>query len=428
MKRCTFVLVLFLAVFTNVIPSLGQWVHEATLVPDNVYTGPQFGSAVALDDDLLVVGSSRYAYGYGAAFLYSRSGDSWVQELKFTGGFYAKLGYSADVCGNTAIIGAVADQGTGMIGGAAYIVERSEGGSWGNVEQIFSNDLATGDGFGGSVSTDGNYCIIGATWDDNSHGNDAGAAYIFEQTDSGWNQVAKLIGSDAVADDHFGISVAIDGDWAIVGSYFHDSLAECSGAAYVYKRSETGWLETAKLVPSVVDSAYFGQTVIIEGNRAIVSAVREDYAGLENAGVAYVFEYNGIDWQQVAKLTDETPSERAEFGYSLALDGSKAIVGSPFDDITGVEGAGSLCVFECDNGTWQQTATLIASDPGTGELFGQFADLDNGRIAVSARLDQVNGFSNVGSVDVFQEVPEPAVLTLLCGSLVALGLFWRKKK
>lgn len=129
---------------------------------------------------------------------------------------------------------------------------------------------------------------------------ETGAAYILYRNEGGadnWGEVTKLTASDGEANDHFGRSVAISGDMAIVGAHFDDTF----GAAYVFGRNEGGpnnWGELFKLTASEPERGeQFGIGVGIDGNLAIVGAERNDEAALD-AGKAYLFDV--ITGQQLA--------------------------------------------------------------------------------------------------------------------------------
>ena len=100
--------------------------------------------------------------------------------------------------------------------GAAYIFTRSNT-SWSSPEQIVASDVAASDGFGNSVSISGDYAIVGTPYDDDG-GSASGSAYIFKRDGNEWEQLNKIVASDAAAADFFGYSVAIDGDYDVVGA------------------------------------------------------------------------------------------------------------------------------------------------------------------------------------------------------------------
>ena len=113
--------------------------------------------------------------------------------------------------------------------------------------KLVAADGQANDHFGMAVSIDGDYAIIGSACDD-ERGTDSGSAYIFRWNGTGWVQQQKLSAPDCAGGDWYGNAVSISGDYAIVGSRYGDSNAVDSGAAYVYFRNGTNWIQQAKLI------------------------------------------------------------------------------------------------------------------------------------------------------------------------------------
>ncbi len=161
---------------------------------------------------------------------------------------------------------------------------------WGtstNVEnkKILASDAAANDFFGYSVSMSEDYAIVSAYLDDDN-GSNSGSAYIFHKTSNTWTQQAKILASDAAANDIFGHSVSISGDYAIVGA---DGNGSSSGSAYIFHRSGTVWTQQAKILASdAAANDFFGGSVSISGDYAIVGADGNDDNG-SSSGSAYIF-------------------------------------------------------------------------------------------------------------------------------------------
>lgn len=152
---------------------------------------------------------------------------------------------------------------------------------WNEIQKLLASDGATDDYFGWSVSIDDVYAVIGAFGDDSCRG----AAYIFKRSGTIWSQEAKLTASDGEEWDYFGQSVSIGGDYAIVGT----EINNLCGAAYVFKRSSTIWIQEAKLVAS--DSElfdFFGGSVSISKTYILIGSYDDDDNGIAS-GSAYIF-------------------------------------------------------------------------------------------------------------------------------------------
>jgi hypothetical protein len=147
-----------------------------------------------------------------------------------------------------------------------------------------------------------------------------GAAYVFGLP----SQQARLTASNPAANSNFGVSVAISGSTAVVGA---DTRSSKTVAVYVFVRSGSTWTQQAKLTAS--DGAandFFGVSVAISRSTAVVGADGKN----ASTGAAYVFTRSGSTWSQQAELTASGGAGGDEFGFSLALSGSTAVVGAPF--------------------------------------------------------------------------------------------------
>ncbi|MBX3394161.1 MAG: hypothetical protein KF841_02215 [Phycisphaerae bacterium] len=216
------------------------------------------------------------------------------------------------------------------------------------IAKLTASDAANGDNFGYSISISGNTAVIGALGDDHAGGTGAGSAYVFRENGGVWQPIAKLTASDAANFDQFGISVSISGDTAVIGAY-RDSHAggTQAGSAYVFREISGVWQQIAKLTASDAASGdWFGSSVSISGDTAVIGAYRDSHAGGTQAGSAYVFrEISGV-WQQIAKLTASDAASSDLFGISVAINGNTAAIGAHLNDHAGGFDAGSAYVFQ----------------------------------------------------------------------------------
>ena len=269
----------------------------------------------------------------------------WSQQAKLTASDAANEGYfgsSVSLTGDTALVGAYGDDHAGDESGAAYVFVRA-GTVWSQQAKLTASDAANEDRFGESVSLWGKTALVGA-WGDDDAGKDSGSAYVFARTGTAWSQQAKLTASTAAAYDYFGWSVSLFRDTALVGAFGDDPAGTFSGSACVFVRNGTAWNQQAKLVASDAAPAdYFGTSVSLFRNAALVGAPHEFHAG-GSAGSAYVFEWLGTMWRQQAKLTASDAAGGDYFGWSVSLSGDTALVGAWGDDDAGSE-SGSAYVF-----------------------------------------------------------------------------------
>jgi FG-GAP repeat protein/type IX secretion system substrate protein/HYDIN/CFA65/VesB family protein/GLUG motif-containing protein len=294
---------------------------------------------------------------------------------------------------------------------------------WDMISKIVASDRGYDDFFSTDVAISGNYAIGGAYREDQSVDEggtlvDAGAAYIFRFDGSEWVQMQKLVAPTRAADDLYGYSVDICGDYAIIGSHQEDVGGVIStGAAYIYHFDGTSWTMQDKLL--AIDREigdHLGYSVALTEDKAVVGAVYEDdnvYGtdSIATAGSAYVFSRSGSTWTQQAKLVPDHRAEDNRFGFHVAISGSYILVSSPYEDMDADSldyevSAGAAYVFYNDGGNWTQQQKLVASDRNLGDYFGYRADIDGSTIVVGAYMedhdaDGLNYKEKAGSVYIF---------------------------
>ncbi|UCG17078.1 MAG: hypothetical protein JSV19_03410, partial [Phycisphaerales bacterium] len=317
-----------------------------------------------------------------------------------------RFGNSIAIYGDTAMIGADWDDNAGgNNAGAAYAFVHS-GGVWTEQTKLTASDAAAGDIFGASVSVFGNTAVIGAALDDHTGGTDAGAAYVFVRSDGVWTEQTKLTASDAAGGDYFGYSVSVSGDTAVIGAFYHDHAGGSdAGAAYVFVRSGGVWTEQAKLTAS--DAAaddHFGWSVAVSGDTVVIGAHFADPAGVSKAGAAYVFVRSGSVWTEQAKLTASDGAADDFFGCSVGVSDETVLIGASGDDHAGVNGAGSAYVFVKPGGGWvdmTETAKLTVSDAAAMDGFGHCCSVSGDTAVIGAFGDDHTGEASAGSAYVF---------------------------
>lgn len=193
-------------------------------------------------------------------------------------------------------------------------------------------------------SDDGDTALIGALGDDN--GFLSGSAYVFVRSGSSWSQQAKLLAADGSARDFLGqaVSVSGNGDTALVGAYRDDENGDASGSAYVFARSGSSWSQEAKLVASEgVAGDQFGISLSLsdDGDTALIGA-SEDFDTGVSSGSAYVFERSNTSWFQSARLRARDGGAFDGFGRSVSLsDGADAALVGALLDTSGEDRTGS---------------------------------------------------------------------------------------
>ena len=241
-------------------------------------------------------------------------------------------------------------------------------------------------GFGAVVAIDDGTVLVGAPPDSGQDSeNDDGSAYVFVRNRYGyWYQQAWLHEPGGSSADNYGAHVAVSGDTAVVTA---DNESN-NGAVYVYVRDNYGnWSQQAMLVADLpADNDHFGSSVAIDGDRLLVGATGHDSSAGKNAGIAYVFERDTDgNWNQQTSLTASDGAAQDYFGYSLALSGNHALIGAPGSDTAGSD-SGAAYVFVRDNGgNWQQQKKLQAYDAVPYLYFGYDASLDADRALIGIK-------------------------------------------
>jgi hypothetical protein len=313
-----------------------SWTQQAELTPPQRYAGGSFGGSVSISGDYAIVDARENNYSH-SFFIFRREGTSWTQQTEY---YHDRRQYPDNTRSSVSIS---RDYAIGGAWSSAYIFELG-GTSWTPQAELFKPDFGYYEGFGDLVSISGDYAMV-------STRTILGLVYIFEREGEIWTQQAELTSLGGSTEDSFGSSISIDENYAIVGAEHDDGRGQNSGAAYIYKRSGTNWSEQAKLIASDgTDGALFGNSVSIKGDYAVIGAKGDDENGA-NSGSAYIFKREGTGWVQKTKLTAWDGTTPDYFGNSVSIDGDYAIVGAPYDDDKGND-SGSAYIFKRGCVSW----------------------------------------------------------------------------
>ncbi len=388
----TLLLLTLLAASAMSAPAHPVQYEDLKLLPSDGASGDEFGASVAISGSTVIVGAyldDDNGDASGSAYILdATTGQQLFKLLPADGAAYDYFGVSVAISGSTAIVGAYVDDDNGINSGSAYLFDATTG------QQLFKltpSDGAANDYFGRSVAISGNIAIVGA-YGDIENGFDSGSAYLFDVTTG--QQFAKLLPSDATYGHLFGYSVAICGNTAIVGAFGDSVNAWYAGAAYLF--DVTTGEQLYKLVASDgTASDDFGFSVAISGNIAIVGTAEEDDADGPVPGSAYLFDVT--TGQQLFKLLSDDGAAEDFFGTSVAISGNTAIVGALGDDDNGTF-SGSAYLFDATTG--QQLAKLLSSDGAAEDTFGYAVAISGSTAIVGTDWDDDNG-TNSGSAYIF---------------------------
>jgi hypothetical protein len=245
--------------------------------------------------------------------------------------------------------------------------------------KLIVSDGGSNDNFGFSVSISGDYAIVGAPGLARNE-DYAGAAYIFEREGTNWVQQAKLSSFPPERGDYFGCSVSINGDYAIVGASGSVYRKAYKGCVYIFKREGSNWIQQAEITGSSMNSGEFGASVSINGDYAIMGS--PSYATSNYGGAAYIFKREGANWVQHDKLMSAERYDR--FGDSVSISGDYAVAATELsvNSFRGISGA--AYVFNRDGTSWTQQAKLRASDGSMSDSFGCSVSISGDYFVVGA--------------------------------------------
>jgi trimeric autotransporter adhesin len=361
----------------------------------NTDPGDEFGAAIAIDGDTLVVGAP--------------------------GEDSSSTGVNRDESNDN-----YADSG------AVYVFRR-RGTAWIQEAYLKASNTEPNDRFGASVAVSGDLVAVGAAGEDSpstgvngsesvNSASAAGAVYVFRRVGESWVQDAYVKASNTEASDQFGEAIALSGDTLVVGAIAEDSdatsingnqasnAASLSGAVYVFRRGVTTWAQEAYVKASNTDANdRFGWSVDLDGNTMVVGAFGEGSAAkgiggdqtsdsLPYAGAAYVFVRTGTTWTQQAYIKASNTESLDGFGDRIAISGDILAVTAAVEssNASGIDGdqtnndaiaAGAVYVFRREGSAWAQEAYVKASNPEESDYFGRDLDVSGDVLVVGARQE-----------------------------------------
>ncbi len=376
--------------------SFNSWTQTQKLNATDNQANAKFGNSVNLIGDRVLI-TAVTDTNKGAAYVFDLNGGTWIQSQKLTASdasLQDQFGFVASLANNRFVIGAHFDDSNGSQSGSVYVFDNN-GNEWNQSQKVLA--VAGNEGnkrFGFSVSISGNSALIGAP-DDNSDGNNFGSVYIFNFVGNSWILSQKLTASDPEADDRFGNSVSVFGNRALIGAQAVDDNGTLSGSAYIFDFDGISWNQSQKITAlDAGESDLFGHSVSLSGNRALIGARDDDQHGFFS-GSAYIFDFDGTSWSQTQKITAFDADQFDEFGISVSLIGNRALIGAR--DNNG-NTSGSAYIFDFDGNNWNYTKKLIPLGSGQkGDQFGIRVSLSVNRALIGAT--GVN--ANSGSAYVF---------------------------
>jgi hypothetical protein len=373
-----------------------------------------FGTAVAVSGEYAIVGvpyeGARGETYSGYAYIYNVTTGALLHTINNPNAFgnarFDYFGWSVAISDNYTIVGAPEEYDAGgSTSGKAYIFNVTTGALVYTLTNPNAYSTSAGDLFGTSVAISGNYAIVGATGEDDASGIFSGKAYIYNVTTGALVHTLNNPNPYGTSTtDYFGNSVAISGNYAVVGAYQEDDAGGTdSGKAYIFNVT-TGALVHTLTNPNAYGTSVsdnFGESVAISGNYAIIGVSEEDDAGGANSGKAYI--YNVTTGALVHTLTNPNvfgTSANDRFGESVAISGNYAIAGATGEDEASASPApGKAYVYQIESA--QQS--VITNQLNTPLTFASTAGIgylrfmgDNGFVIPSGDNSQRRASPEVG--------------------------------
>lgn len=385
--------------------------------------GDAFGCAVAISGDRVAVSAARRNTGFyasGAVFIYHLTGGTpevpaiTVPALNPVEHGY--FGMAIDLDGNRLVVGASNDDTAAADGGSVYSFDLGSG-TTAVLEHSFTAPASSGRSrFGQSVAVSGNWIIVGMPGLDDPYVG-AGGACVFNLTSPTPTTPAWILDSPA-ADCCFGFgeSVAASNGKFMVGATHSGPERVHLGRAYLY---DTTSLPPDQPVGTVSQSiaaeeTHFGIVTAAEGNLVVIGAPYDDSAG-QDAGAVFIYDWSaGPPSTPAMTLVSPEPSPYNHFGSAVAIAGNLIVVGVPQND-TGASNSGRAYVFDLQGGSPTLVATLNNPTPAADDTFGGSVAIFGNRVVVGAHRDDT-GKPNSGAAylfDLLSFTPSIPVATLL---------------
>lgn len=378
------------------------WIEQKVIAADG-QVNALFGFRVLIAGDLAFVSAPAPLAGAGAVYVYERNGELWEEVQKISGtppdgtppNWSDFFGWSLALSGDTLVVGApdVFNPMMGPVGGA-YVFTRSGDGVWTENQLLGAPVPATLDMFGGTSAFSEDAILVGA-W---SRDGGSGAVFVFQHDSSAWEYTQQVAPADSVPGDghQFGSDIATAGNLVLVGAAGPDwtSTGEyAQGAAYVFENSAGTLSELQRLTPADgAEGDQFGFSVALDGTTALVGAPAADIGAIDHQGAAYVFDSVGGEFSETAKLVATDGAAFDQFGQAVALHDGFAVIGmwSHNDDPEGATPPptpGVVHAFDGSGGTWNPAGTVASSDGNDGDSFGWDVTYDGATVLIGADAD-----------------------------------------
>lgn len=371
-------------------------VDETIVTASDPATNLQFGTTVAIDGDVAVVGAPGSDFAvFGAAYVFRRVSGVWTFEQKLSppaGVAMDEYGASVSVSVDRIAVGAPE---SGFDGPGSVYIYRDNGLTWTLEGDLSALGGAADDEFGRAVSLSGTSVLIGAPGRDEA-GSESGAAYVYVFDGAAWALQQKLLASGGAAGDRFGAALAHESNTALIGAPLDDfGGGGDRGSVHAFSRSGAVW--GAGTVITASDAANgdgFGSAIGLSGDRAVFAAPFSNQRGTDSGSV-YVYSRSGGIWSFSQEITAADTAAFDRFGASVAVSLDNIVIGAPDNDDDGAS-SGSVYFFRLSGANFVEAYEHNASDAAAGDGLGEAVAVFPGTIVAGAPFALVGAASDAG--------------------------------
>ncbi|HUR46569.1 MAG TPA: hypothetical protein VMZ27_11890, partial [Candidatus Saccharimonadales bacterium] len=308
----------------------------------------------------------------------------------------ALFGSRVAIDGNTALVGSPLRTNLYAAAGTAFLYKRTNG-NWVLDATLTPNDPSPYAYFGSAVALQGDFAVVGSYASSSRVSCDA---YVFRRTGSGWVQEAKLV-TNVPGDGWEMTSVSLDNGLLALGTVGDSGRGSMSGSVWLYRRNTSQWSYEMRLVADDGrPDQHFGAAVSVKGDRVLVGAPGD--VGVNFSGAAYLFKRVGQSWGQQAKISNNSVAAYAEFGRAVSLDSTRGLIGAPYDEVNGVP-VGAAYVYDLGSNSVTSQARLTPADAEPYQLFGASTALLGDQLLIGAPYANATG-ANEGVAVLFRRL------------------------
>lgn len=377
---------------------------------ENGVAGKYLGQKLATRDSILVAAApgdfnfTGTVIGAGTVRFYKKSNQQWIPYNTIAATDQTKacnFGSALAIDNNLLVVGASRAEVLGVPTGKVYFYTLSAAG-----EPVLINaagpSLGQSSGyFGSSVAASGNYVLMGAHQYDALPKIDQGAAFVFHKLGANWVQHSMLQPSDGQADDLFGSSVALSGNYAAIAAVQKNNRR---GKVYIFQNLGNQWTEVSAIdCPAGGTLNRFGSALLLHGDSLFVGSSEFNGVIANQTGKVYLYVRSGNNWNLVSSIVPQGASWGEGFGSSLSLKGDHLLVGAPQANVKANNGQGKAYVFRKMGSVWVQEAVLCASNGNSAERFGTALVLSAGSAVVAAPYAAFQGNEQHGRIYYFEQ-------------------------